>query len=106
MSGRTSTYSLLVLFALLASALHFMKYEVQALRDRNKALYADIAQERDALHMLQAEWVYLNRPARLEALAQAHLSLLPVDTQRIVALPHLIGDASRPALPVVMREAR
>ena len=78
MTGRLSAYSWLILFALLASGLYLVKYEVQGLKDRNDALLAELEAERLAHDLLQAEWAYLNRPSRLQELADKHLKLVPM----------------------------
>lgn len=68
-----------VLFALLAIAMGAASIvigtEVQDLDDRLAGIQRDIAREQESLHVLRAEWSYLNRPERLEALARRHLDL-------------------------------
>ena len=68
-----------VLFALLAvvmgAASIVIGTEVHDLEDRLAGIHRDIAREQEALHVLRAEWSYLNRPERLEALARRHLGL-------------------------------
>ncbi len=68
-----------VLFALLAvvmgAASIVIGTEVHDLEDRLAGIHRDIAREQEALHVLRAEWSYLNRPERLEALARRHLDL-------------------------------
>ena len=60
-----------MLFALLAvvmgAASIVIGTEVRDLEDRLAAIHRDIAREQEALHVLRAEWSYLNRPGRLEA---------------------------------------
>jgi hypothetical protein len=66
----------LLLGALVVAATAFWAYQVnydtQAALDRAAALRADIARERDALRVLNAEWAWLNAPDRLQALVAAH----------------------------------
>ena len=68
-----------VLFALLAvvmgAASIVIGTEVHDLEDRLAGIHRDIAREQEALHVLRAEWSYLNRPERLETLARHHLGL-------------------------------
>jgi cell division protein FtsL len=45
-----------------------------------------IRKERESLRVLQAEWTYLNNPARLERLATSLFALQPVDGKQYVAL--------------------
>ena len=60
-------------------ALFIMKYEVGALEEQLGALNHDIAGNQQAVHVLKAEWSYLNRPARLEDLGSRLLKLKPLD---------------------------
>ena len=74
-----------------------VKTEVQDLEDRLSGLHRDIAANHEALHVLRAEWSYLNQPQRLEALARHHLGLRApwaAQTMRISDLPF----AGRPGL--------
>lgn len=92
---RLSVPALLGLFALLFAVLYLVKYEVQAVKDRNAALRAQIAEEEESLRILEAEWAFLNQPSRLRRLAEAHLMLQPVTPKSIVAL----GDLPRRDAP-------
>ncbi|MBT5648081.1 MAG: energy transducer TonB, partial [Rhodospirillaceae bacterium] len=47
-----------------------VKHRVQTLEDRLHALNTDIITDRDAIQVMEAEWSYLNQPARLEALSK------------------------------------
>lgn len=54
-----------------------------------------IAQENEAINLLKAEWSYLNQPSRLQALAEKHLDLKPLDPKQIknfADLPERIPD--------------
>lgn len=70
-------------------------YETQAAQDRAEHLERQIAQSRQRLRVLNAEWAYLNRPDRLRELANINferLGLLPVQ-------PHQFGRANEVAFP-------
>lgn len=57
-----------------------VKYEVQRLETELHQLNSEILKEQRLIHVLKAEWSYLNRPERLSALARRHLDLVPMDT--------------------------
>lgn len=84
MISRLSSYSLFILFALLASGLYLVKYQVQDLKNNNIALQHKIESEQLALRMLEAEWVYLNRPDRLENLVQKYLPMQAMVPTQVV----------------------
>ena len=86
-----------VLFAVLAVAMGAASIvvgtEVHDLEDRLAGIHRDIAREQEALHVLRAEWSYLNRPERLEDLARRHLELgVPTakQTMRVSDLPFAV----------------
>ena len=64
--------------ALAGVALFVVKYKVQDLNDELASLKSKIRVEQETVHVLKAEWSYLNRPERLEKLATRHLELEPV----------------------------
>jgi len=71
------TYILIGWLGLVASAAYAMfhvGFEVERLESRLVALDEKTAAEREAIHVLRAEWSYLNRPERLAKLSQ---ELLP-----------------------------
>ena len=58
-----------------------VNYETQAAEARVKELRLEIAQERENIAVMRAEWAYLNRPDRLRELAELHfpdLQLMPL----------------------------
>jgi hypothetical protein len=64
--------------------------------DRVEALERAIADERDAINVLQIEWAYLNRPERLAALVGQYsdqLGLMPMD-------PGHFGEVAMISFPV------
>lgn len=50
---------------------------VHRLAQQLHRVQAEIAAEREQIEVLEADWALLNRPARLEALAERHLDLGP-----------------------------
>ena len=64
----------------LASAvgLFLVKYEVQEKSDALSAIRNEIAETKEAIKILEAEWAYRNRPERLTTLVEKHLDLKPV----------------------------
>ena len=72
--------------AVLAAAsigLYVVKYRVQALETDLTDTAKTLRAEREAIHVLEAEWAYLNRPDRLAELAARHLNLAPVSARQI-----------------------
>ena len=87
-----------VLWSLLAGAvgigLFFVKHEVKDLESRLAGLNQDIARNQDEMHVLKAEWSYLNDPARLRDLSERHLGMRPMGTGQIATLDTLPGAPS------------
>jgi hypothetical protein len=60
-----------------------VKYEVQEMESRIVQLNRGIVGDQQAIHVLRAEWSYLNQPSRLEALNKRHLPLAPITAAQI-----------------------
>ena len=73
--------------------LFHLKYEVQALEDELVRLNRSILAEHEAIHVLKAEWSYVNQPQRLQALANRHLDLRPM--RRCARMPILSSPGAR-----------
>lgn len=81
-------------------ALFHTSQKVQDSRHQLARLESSIAQEKESLRVLAAEWSYLNQPRRLEKLAAQHLpGLAPTRGGRFVAI------ASLPLAPVTKEVA-
>lgn len=74
---------LLVCLVCLVTALYSVSQKVDAKRAELKQAQAQIARIQDNRRALEAEWHYLNRPDRLEALAQRYLVIGDVASQNI-----------------------
>ena len=55
-----------------------LKYQVQKHEEQLARLNRQILESQEAIHVLQAEWSYLNQPDRIEALARKYLALQPL----------------------------
>lgn len=77
------------------------KYDVQALERELTQLDAKILRHQEAIHVLNAEWAYLNEPARLERLSRSYLDLSPLRGSQIVDLASLPGRGTGEAEPVL-----
>jgi cell division protein FtsL len=82
---------LIVVASLVAAAIHVykIKFESTVQAERVAKLGAEIRRERDRIASLRAEWAQLDNPARIQALAQRHLALKPIDPNQIEPLDHL-----------------
>ena len=79
-----------ILWALLAmiagTGLFLLKYQVQAEERHLRDLRKDIAGTQQSIHVLKAEWSYLNDPSRLSEQALRHLDMRPMRVSQIVTL--------------------
>ncbi|WP_374441587.1 hypothetical protein [Stella sp.] len=84
-----------------------VKYEVQEMEARLVQLQRGIVSEQQAIHVLRAEWSYLNQPARLETLAKRHLPLGPIAASQIGTIEDVplrqAAPAPAPMTPPLVR---
>jgi cell division protein FtsL len=82
-------------FAVAAFGVYLVKYAVQDMQKQVASLEAQLHEEKESLHLLNAEWAYLNRPERLRTISEKHLELAPFDTRRMMpieALPAMVQE--------------
>lgn len=90
-----------------ATSVFVMKHEVRTLERRLGTVNRQILANESALHVLHAEWAYLDRPERVTRLGRELLSLEPTDAKQIVTAAWLgiapgdpdISPVPPPALP-------
>src|SRR3546814_1582941 len=81
-------------------AMFHVTFKVDEVAADLHGLDRQILKEREAVHVLEAEWAYLNDPARLEELATNLLPWLqPVDTPQIQPIDALPRRGVEPATP-------
>jgi hypothetical protein len=71
------------------TGLYLIKHKVKHLEEELAGLDRQIHQDQAAIHVLKAEWAYLNQPDRLEDLARRLLSLETVSADQIVTFADL-----------------
>jgi hypothetical protein len=79
---------------LAAADVYKIKYESTLEAERVAKLRAELRREQDLIASLRAEWSRLDRPDRLQELAQRHLALKALETRQYDPLDKL------PAKPV------
>ena len=100
--------AIVMILCLMASALgvglFLVKHEVKSQESYLAQLNRDILRGQEAIHVLNAEWSYLNDPVRLRVLAEKHLGLTVVKPTQIATLDTLNGKlrGDVPSTPSVM----
>jgi hypothetical protein len=74
---------------LAAADVYKIKYESTLEAERVAKLRAELRREQDLIASLRAEWSKLDRPDRLQELAQRHLPLKPLDIRQYDPLDKL-----------------
>jgi cell division protein FtsL len=98
----------MVCVAVLAIGLYMVKYSVQDVQRNVASLKTELAREKESLHLLNAEWAYLNRPDRLRQLADRHLDLVPLDSrqiEKVSVLPAAVRSDDVPAMSDMVQPA-
>lgn len=91
----TSVWMLLAVAA--GIGLFLLKYQVAEMEDRLAEINRRTLVNLEAVHVLKAEWSYLNRPERLEALGRDLLALSPPRPEQTLAITDI---PMRPATEV------
>jgi hypothetical protein len=74
---------------LAAADVYKIKFESTRQAERVAKLRGEIRRERDAIAALRAEWSELDTPRRIQAMAQRHLALKPLDINQYDSLDRL-----------------
>ena len=74
--------------AIVTIALLLVSYEVQRLENELASLERAAIAQQEEIHVLNAEWSFLNRPERLARLAARHLELAPMTPRQMNAFSH------------------
>lgn len=87
--------SAVVLLAVCATWAYRVNYATQDALNHIADLRGEIAEEREALAVLRAEWAYLNRPDRLRELVAANAEALGL----VELAPEQFGEVSEAPFP-------
>ncbi len=86
------------------TGLFVISQRVQRAEHHLAALQDSKAKEQDSIHVLRAEWDYLNRPDRLEALSRQYLDMQSPDLSAVTSDPgaltaplDVVAPARKPA---------
>ena len=94
----------LLLIMVAGYAMFRVSFEVELLEDRVSELNRQALQEQEAIHVLRAEWSYLNRPERLSRLANDLLpKLQPPAHNQITTIDRIpTGEETDNVLPAAV----
>lgn len=74
----------LFIFSAFLYSLFQIKFKVQELHRESAELKRELQHEKDSIHVLKAEWAYLNQPERLYRLSQKFLDLKEVKADQLL----------------------
>ena len=108
---RATTILWVIIAAIVGLGLYTLKNEVKALEEDLAQINHKIADSRESIHVIKAEWSFLNDPERLREQAERHLGLKPIKPAQLTtfdALPMAPADqpprAPQPAVPAPVAE--
>lgn len=104
---RLSTLLLTFLIMALGWSLFHVKYTVVDLENAHRSLRKSILAKSEELHVLNAEWTFLNNPERLKELTSKYLKLEPVRGEQRVSFAEVqnsgLGEYDRKGLQNVLQ---
>jgi hypothetical protein len=81
--------AVLAALVLAAADVYKIKYESTLEAERVSKLRAEVRREQDLIAKYRAEWSKLDRPDRIQDLAQRHLTLKPIEARQFDSLDRL-----------------
>ena len=98
---RISPVLALVLAVVSGGMLYSVSQKVHHAERELHAVERKLSREHEAIRILQAEWDYLNHPARLEALARQYFDAANPPSENVATDASVLPDVFLPALPHV-----
>lgn len=96
MKIRVSTMIVLAVAAGCGFTLFQTSQNVQQAENRYRGIQAGLNKEKEAIRVLEAEWDYLNRPDRIEALVKGHLDMAVPQPRALVRDSGDVPDNTMP----------
>jgi len=84
--NRLSTLLWMLVIVAAAFMVYMAKYQVQSVKTQVADTARELEHEKEALHVVAAEWAYLNRPDRLQQLAEKYLSSSDLTVDRVAEI--------------------
>jgi cell division protein FtsL len=103
---RPGTVLWLLLVMAVGYAMFQVKYEVMQQEDTLARINKEIADTRDQIRVLDAEWNYLSQPSRLKRLAARYLDLSPINAAEIVELSAVPERSEAPPAAAANHDAK
>jgi len=72
-----------MVFLVMAFGVFEVESRVQSMRNELASLNKQIKNDKEAIHVLKAEWTYLNKPDRLKEMSQRYLDLDMVTIEQV-----------------------
>ena len=96
---KLSSLTAFMLALLAGGALFWVSQQVQQTEREQRKLQRIVSQEQEAIRVLNAEWDYLNRPDRLEKLAEEQLKMEPAQADDLLQNVNSIPEPATVPLP-------
>ena len=103
---RLSMIFWVVVVSISAFGLYSVKFKVQTLRNQIADVERQLESERESMNVVAAEWAYLNRPERIQKLADNYLVAKEVTVEQIaevaaIPFPHVVEAAVQADVAIV-----
>jgi hypothetical protein len=93
----------LIVMSAIGWGVYQLKYQVQGLEAQLARTNREIVAEQDAIHVLKAEWSYLNQPRQISEMARKFHEVAPIGPRQMVTLT-MIPSRTDGAVPVARPE--
>ncbi|MFC4236804.1 hypothetical protein ACFOY8_16495 [Thalassospira xianhensis] len=90
---RAMTFIGLFLTIVIGAGTYWVSHEVERLEKQYAVIQSDILNEQETIHVLDAEWSYLNSPQRVETLANTYLKLDQISPLQMASIDDLPENA-------------